>query len=84
MSLPQPQQPVTNEVLAYQIHQVQETLRQVLARLDVAASKSDVDKIEVRVRVLEDDRVAARAVLAIFGLLGVGGVGALLKWLLSA
>lgn len=42
MAPPQPQQqPVTNEVLAYQIGQVQETVRQVLTELKGAASKEE-------------------------------------------
>jgi hypothetical protein len=88
VSLPQPQQPpVTNEVLAYQIGQVQDTLRQVLTELKGAASKEDVAAVRaenvangVRIRVLEDDRTRVYTILSAGSLLGLGGLAALIRW----
>lgn len=73
MALPQhqpQQQPVTLEVLAYQLKHLQEGLDRLLLRMDAT---------EARVRVLEDDRLAARTVLGVGSLLGVGGLGVLVK-----
>lgn len=74
--------PVTNEVLAYQIGQVQETLRQVLVELRAAATKEEVAEIRANVRVLQDDRVAARTILGVGSVLGAGGVAAIFKYFL--
>lgn len=84
MGLPQPhQQPVTLEVLAFKITIVQEGLDRVLTRLDGTASKDDVTDLKVRVRVLEDDRTRAWAVIGVVGFLGVGCLGALVKWMMT-
>lgn len=82
-----PQQPVTNEVLAYQIGQVQVGLDRVLTELKGTASKEDVAAARAenaangaRIRVLEDERTRVYAILSVASLLGLGGLAALFRW----
>lgn len=49
-----------------------------------AANAGDIRALEVRLRAVEDSRTALRAVIAFLSVLGVGGIGVLLKWLLPA
>ncbi len=75
---------VTLEVLDTRLDHLQDMLREVLEQLKSAASKTELEDLraqvralETRVKHLEDDRTAARAILAILSLLGVGGVAAI-------
>lgn len=80
------------------LSEVKADMKQILAAIPGLASRDEVTTLRqaqatqdgeiramaVRLRAVEDDRTAARAVLAVAGVFGLGGVGALLKWLLSA
>lgn len=81
---------VTLEVLDTRLDHLQDMLKQVLEQLRGAASKTDLEELraqiralETRLKPLEEDRTAARAILAILSLLGMGGVGVILKWLIQ-
>lgn len=42
-----------------------------------------MNAISARVRVLEDDRTRAYTILSLGGLLGLGGIGMLLRWAMT-
>lgn len=71
------------EVLAFQIGHVRETVDRIEKKLDAAATKEEVAELRATVKILWDERTAAKAVVGLVGLIGVGNLVAIARLLVG-
>lgn len=90
MTSPERMPHVTLETLDLRLDHLLVMLQEMREQLRSSASKSELEDLraqvralETRLRAVEDDRTAARAILAIISVLGLSGVGVFLKWILQ-